>query len=377
MKRVIGVAQILIVLALVTAAALVACRGTTSSDTPPSFPMGPPGGMQAPQVTLAVVRPDIISATVEVDATGSISYRTAVSIVPQVGGRVIWVSPSLRNGGEFNAGESVFKLDPIDAELSVRQAKADLAVALAEMNLANAQRDAASDNYQLLNPGATVPPLVAQEPQIERSQAAIDRAKARLLAAELALSRTEFSFPFTGRVLTSNVAVGQLLSMNQPVGQVYDINELEAVIAVSTMDLDALEPIKGRRAILESDHGFVEAVVERQSASLDERTRASALYAKVQSADDHELTPGSFIRAKIFGRQIDQAFVLPEETEQAKSTVWVVKDGLLIRQKIQIHDRREDGLLVSSFPYYDGIVTGSMPNVEEGDSVRIAGMPQS
>lgn len=376
MKRVIGVAQILIVLALVTVASLIACRATTSSDTTPSFPMGPPSAMQAPQITVAVVRPDIISATVEVDATGSIAYRTAVSIVPQVGGRVIWVSPALRNGGEFNADEIVFRLDPIDAELSVRQAKADLAVALAEMHLANAQRDAASENYKLLNPGASVPPLVAQEPQIDRSQAAIDRAKARLLAAELALSRTEFSFPFSGRVLTTNVGVGQLLSMNQPVGQVYDINELEAVIPVSTMDLDALEPIQGRRALLESDHGFVEAVVERQSASLDERTRASALYAKVQPTE-HDLTPGSFIRAKIFGRQIDQAFVLPEETEQAKSTVWVVKEGLLLRQEIQIHDRREDGLLVSSFPYYDGIVTGSMPNVDEGDSVGIAGMPQT
>ncbi len=376
MKRVFGVAQVLIVLALVALASLIACRSTTSSDSPPSFPMGPPSAMQAPQITVAVVRPDIISATVEVDATGSIVFRTAVSIVPQVGGRVIWVSPKLRNGGEFNAGETVFKLDPIDAELSVRQAKADLAVALAEMNLANAQKDAATENYRLLNPGAEVPPLVAQEPQIERSQAAIDRAKARLLAAELALNRTEFSFPFSGRVLTTNVGVGQLLSMNQSVGQVYDVNELEAVIPVSTMDLDALEPIQGRRALLETDDGFVEASVERESASLDERTRVAALYAKVQSSE-HKLTPGSFIRAKIFGRQIDQAFVLPEETEQAKSTVWVVKDGLLIRQTIQIHDRREDGLLVSSFPYYEGIVTGSMPNVDEGDSVRIAGMPQT
>ncbi|MCY3858111.1 MAG: efflux RND transporter periplasmic adaptor subunit [Gammaproteobacteria bacterium] len=376
MKRVIGVTQILIVLALVTVASFFACRATTSTESAPSFPMGPPGAIQAPQVTVAVVRPDVISATVEVDATGSIAYRTAVSIVPQVGGRVIWVSPALRNGGEFEEGETVFRLDPIDAELSVRQAKADLAVALAEMNLANAQREAATENYQLLNPGANVPPLVAQEPQIERSQAAIDRAKARLLAAELTLSRTEFSFPFSGRVLTSNVGVGQLLSVNQPVGQVYDINELEAVIPVSTMDLDALEPINGRRALLESDHGFVEAVVERRSASLDERTRTSTLYARIQPSE-HELAPGSFIRAKIFGRQIDQAYILPEETEQAKSTVWVVKEGLLIRQQIQIHDRREDGLLVTTFPYFDGIVTGSMPNVDEGDSVAIAGMPQT
>ena len=375
LKRFLGVTQILFVIALVTIAALFACRTTSSPDGPPSFGAGPPGGMGTPLVTVAVVRPDIVSATVEIDATGAIEYRTAVSIVPQVGGRVIWVSPNLRSGGAFEADETLFRLDPVDAELSVQQAKADLAVALAEMNLAEAQREAATENYLLLNPGSEVPPLVAQEPQIERTQAAIDRAKARLRSAELVRSRTEFSFPFDGRVLSSNVGLGQLLSVNQPAGQVYDVAELEAVIPVSSMDLDALKPVQGRRALIESDQGVVEAIVERQSASLDNRTRATTLYAKIQN--DEEFAPGSFIRSKIFGRQFDNAFVLPEETEQAKSSVWIVRDGMLFQQSIQIHDRREDGLLVNAFNYHDGIVTGSMPNAEDGDVVRIAGMPQT
>ncbi len=372
MKRVIGVTQILLVLALVAVAALVACGPDTGSDSDAPFRMDPSGSRPSPSVSVEVIRPQPLSVTIEVDATGSISFRTAVAIVPQVGGRVMWVSPDLRSGGEFSAGETMFTLDPIDAELSIRQAKADLAASIAEMNLAQAQRNAASENYQLLHPGEEVPPLVAQEPQIDRSQAAIDRAKARLLASELALKRTKFSFPFAGRVLSANVGVGQLLGTNQSVGQVYNHEELEAVIPVSSMDLTTLLPVVGRQALLESDFGTVEAVIERQSAALDERTRTTTLYATIDSTE-HRLVPGNFIRAKIFGQQIDQAFVLPEETEQFRSAVWLVKDGQLISRSIQIRDRREDGLLVDAFDFFEGIVKGSLPNAEEGDAVQIVG----
>ena len=375
MKRVIGVVQILVVIALVAVASLIACRpdaGEDDAEVPATFRGAPQGS----QITVALIQPEMVGATVEIDATGTISYRTAVSIVPQVGGRVTWVSPNLRNGGEFQADEVVFKLDPIDAELNVQQAKADLAVALAEMNLTQAERNAASENYLLLNPGKDVPPLVAKEPQLERSKASIDRAKARLLAAELSLSRTQFSFPFTGRVLTSNVGVGQLVGSNQAVGQVYDISELEAVIPISNLDLEALVPVVGRSVLVEAQNGVVEATVERQSAQLDDRTRTASLYAKIDSGE-HGLVPGNFIRARIFGQQVDRAYVLPEAAEQAQSTVWIVNGGVLQRQSIEIRDRREDGILVDAFEYYDGIVLGAMPNVEEGDAVQVANMSKT
>ena len=375
MKRVIGVAQILVVLALVVVAALYAWRPDGASDAAETLRM-PPESMRTSQQTVSVIRPKPIAATVEINATGSITYRTAVAVVPQVGGRVVWVSPSFRNGGEFKSDETLFMLDPIDAELGVRQAKADLSVALAEMHLTEAERDAATRNYKLLNPDSEVPSLVAKEPQLERSKAAIDRAKARLLAAELVLSRTEFSFPFQGRVLESDVAVGQLLGITQPVGRVYDIKELEAVILVASTDLAALMPVVGRSVLVQSNDTVVEAVIERQSAALDARTRTSTLYAKVES-EEHKLVPGNFIRTKVFGRRVDRGFVLPETAEQARSTVWIVKDGLLKRQSIQIHDRREDGLLVEAFEYFDGIVDISMPNEDEGDAVRVANTKRS
>ena len=376
LKSLVGIVQMLVVLVLLVVATLIACRPGEEPNANSGFPQALREGMQAPRVTVAVVQPSVVSGTIEVDATGTMVYRTAVSIVPQVSGRVEWVSPNLREGGSFSRDEVLFKLDPIDTQLGVQQAKADLAAALADMSVANAQKDAAIENYRILNPGAEVPPLVAQEPQIERGQAAIDRAKARLLSAELALKRTEFSLPFAGKVLNSNVGVGQLLSVNQAVGQVYDLKELEAAIAVSNRDLSALAPVEGRGLLLDSNHGIVEARVERLSAELDERTRSATLFAKVTTTG-HQLVPGDFVRARIFGQAVERAFILPEDTEQANRTVWIVRDGVIRQQPLVIHDRRDDGLLVEVFEYHDGIVRGTMPNLEEGDTVQLVGSRSS
>ncbi|MYD42670.1 MAG: efflux RND transporter periplasmic adaptor subunit [Gammaproteobacteria bacterium] len=375
MKRIFGVTQIVVILLLVVVATLVACRGRSDpEDAMPPLSISSAGA--PPKVTVAVVRPNSVGATIEVDATGTINYRSAVDIVPQVGGRVIWVAESLRAGGEFKADQTLFQLDPIDAKLGVEQAKADLAVALADMNLTEAERNASTENYLMLNPGAEVPELIAREPQLRRSQAAIDRAKARLRSAELTLRRTEFRLPFDGRVVNTNVSKGQLLNPNQPVGQVYALEEIEASIPISTYDLEALQPAIGRGALIQTTNGAIQATIERQSAELNTRTRTTTLYARLES-EDHEFAPGNFIEVRIFGRHIDPAFVLPETTEQAKSTVWLVKEGVIIKQPINIHDRREDGLLVDAFEYFDGIVSGSMPNLEEGDIVRVADMNRS
>ena len=375
LNRFFGVFQIVVVLALVAVASLYACRPNIGSEAGgPQLPAS--AATRSSQKVVTIIRPQVVSATIEVEATGSFRSRAPVAIVPQVGGRVIWVSPKLRNGGEFEADEPMFRLDPIDAELNVRQAKADLQVAYAEMNLTEAEREASTENYRLLNPNAEIPALVAREPQLERSKASVERTKARLLIAELALSRTEFSFPFPGRVLEANIAVGQLLSPNQSVGQVFNVDDVEAVIPLSGMDLATIEPAVGRRVLMNVDDELISGTVERIAAQLDSRTRTSTLFVHLDGPGELGL-PGRFISAQVFGQTIDRAFVLPEQAQQVMGNVWIVRDGALLRVPIKVRDHREDGLLVEAFDYHDGIVVDLLPDAAEGDPVQIAGSTSS
>ena len=378
LRRILGSAlQITFIVVLVLGAILVAFFSRDDVD-PAEAQLANSrfGAMSEPQMTVSVVRPRTVSEGVEIEVTGAIAYRTTVQVASQVSGRVTWVAPSMRSGSTFRTSEVLFRLDPVDAELNVEQAEADLQVALAELNLTKADQDAAIENYRLLNPSSEVPPLVGKEPQIARSNAAVSRAKARLRVAELSLSRTEFSLPFDGRVLSSSVEVGQLVSMNQVVGQVYNIEALEAVFPISVADANTLSPIVGRGLQILSEEGFVDAVIERQSAELESRTRTGTVYARLVDSD-HNLLPGQFIQARVKGDSVDSAYILPNAVEQPNNTVWIVRLGELERRNISIKDRRSDGLLVDAFDYFEGIVVGSMPDLDEGEQVRISGENQS
>ena len=372
MRRVAGFLQIAVIIAIVAGATLYACRWTSNESDPEDAlpPIARDQFSQSSNMLVEVVRPETIETTVQIEATGTIAYRTTVDVVPQVQGRVVWVSSALRAGGEFKSGEKLFRLDDADAKLAVQQAKADMQSAYAEMRLTEAEREAAIQNYQLLHGETEVPALVAKEPQLARSEAAIERARTRVLLAELDLSRTEFSFPFDGKVITSKVSVGQLLRVGQAVGSVYDIRDVEAAFPVSTVHLASLEPVVGRRALIEFGQEVTEAVIERRSSELDARTRTSVLYARITD-DSVDLIPGQFIQATIFGPTLTNVFLLPESAEQANQKAWVVQENQLKSQPLTVLDRQSDGLLVTAFSTFDGIVKGSLPDAQDGESVQV------
>lgn len=370
MKRFFGVVQISVILVILVVAALFATQWTNDEDEDSAPPISASQFGQTQSMLVEVVRPTKIESSVEIETTGTISYRTTIDVVPQVQGRVVWVSQNMRPGGSFEKDAVVFRLDKADAKLGLRQAKAEMHSAYADLRLTEAERDAAVHNYRLLHGDQPVPQLVAKEPQLARANAAIERATTRVLQAELDLARTEFSFPFDGNVLASSVSVGQLLRVGQSVGKVYDSRDIEAVFPVSSIDMASLDPVIGRTVIINLPRRKVEAVIERKSSELDSRTRTTQLYARFRERKG-ELIPGQFIEATIYGPTLTDVFILPEAVEQANQTVWVVQENQLKRKPITVINRRSDGLLLSAFDSYEGVVKGALPNAKDGDLVQV------
>ena len=364
----VGVTQIAAVLALVLVALFFSRE--RGGAAPPAG--GPPAGTpNATRPLVNVIVPVARAAVVAVEATGTVAARSLVALTPQVGGRVIEVSAALRAGGTFAAGETLLVIDPEDFVLARNQAKADVAGALADLRLKQAESEAARANYALLHPGKPVPPLVAKLPQIEQSEARLQAARAREAIAALDLSRTQFSLPFAGKVTQSSAELGQTLTRNQPFGQAFAFEALEVTVPVGQEDLRRLAPAAGRRAAVASGGMTFDATVERVSAELDERTRFARLYLSFDGAE--RVPPGTFVDVLVHGPTLPNVFVLPEAAEQAGGHVWRVVDGQLARQDINILGRSADGLQVAAFEPGQGVVVGAAPGGREGLAVRVAG----
>ncbi|MDU0354946.1 hypothetical protein RS130_14425 [Paraglaciecola aquimarina] len=81
-------------------------------DNPPQTQRGGPSN--ASQLTVEVSSLSPQQFTVVVDSFGTVQPKTQNALVAQVSGQIIYVSPQFRNGGFFNKGDILVKLDPRD-----------------------------------------------------------------------------------------------------------------------------------------------------------------------------------------------------------------------------------------------------------------------
>ena len=224
--RLTGWVQIVLVLGVLLAAVVLNRLLMSGGDDQPN-------NDQSNRLALVeVVLPDTVSAQIEIEATGVVQARTRVSLTPEVGGRVIEVAPELAAGGRFTAGQTLFVIDPTDAELAIARAEADLSSAESTLALEQAEADIAEREWRLVNGDEPIPPLVARQPQLAQAQAAIESARSRLGDARVALQRTRFSMPFEGRVIASEIELGQTLSPNMNYGSVYPVDAVEIVLSI-------------------------------------------------------------------------------------------------------------------------------------------------
>ena len=190
---------------------------------------------------VSVTRTVIEDRTVDIAGNGAVTAQTRIDLVPQVGGRIIRIHPSLRAGGRFEANEILLEIEPIDYELSVIQAESEVAAASRKLEQEKAEADAALEEWAVIQPDEEAPELVARKPQILEAEANVKAAEARVRLAELKLSRTRLSMPFDGRVISIDVDVGEVVLPNISVGMVYSNEVFEIPVP---LEFDQLSWIK-------------------------------------------------------------------------------------------------------------------------------------
>lgn len=321
-----------------------------------------------------VIQPRAQSDTLKVRLTGSVQVRSRVNLEIGVTGRVIEVSPNLRPGKTFEAGETLVKVDPANYESAVRAAEAEVRSLEARMrkNVLQGELDAAE--YRRANPNQAVPEIIRRQPQIDRFKARVERSQAQLERAQKALDDTSFSLPFRGKVLATDIAVGERVSPLLRFGSVYPEGETEVGARISLEDLRKLEPVIGRPGVAQTEFQAYPVIVDRVSQFVTPESRMAQLFLKFDdsvSLEDKPL-PGDFVAVVVVSEEIENIYTLPHSAEQLEGNVWVVDDGVLKSITPRVHGMTRDAWLVAAFDAEDGVVIGSIPGAREGMPVQIS-----
>jgi RND family efflux transporter MFP subunit len=339
---------------------------------------------------------------------GTVRPRWEIDVAPQVGGKIVAVSPNLQSGGHVSAGEVLVRIDPADYENRVHQAEADVAtqrVALLqaeeEANIARAEYEQFRARESRRGNGATPPsPLVLREPQLQAARAALARAEAQLRDAELALSRTEVTSPFDGRVRNEVADVGRIVAPRQSLGQIYAADAVEVVVSLSDDDavlipnLWSLQAGDGDRSIpatVTIEYGarrfFWEGYVDRAETALDEQSRTIAVVVRVpdpfragqavevnsETGAPPPLLVGQFAQVAIDGLELEEYFILPRRALRLGDEVWAIAaDGRVQIVAVDVLQETDEQLYVIG-DFTDGqlVIVAGITVATNGMEVRV------
>lgn len=304
-----------------------------------------PTPREVPIPRVRTIAAELISHQVQVPSQGIVISRTESELMTEVPGRVVHVSPSLINGGFFEADDVLLRIDPRDFELVVIQAELDVARAKRRLSEEEADARVALSEWESMGQGEASD-LALHKPQIEEAKASLKAAEAMHEKAQRDLGRTILVAPYRGRVRRKSVDLGQFVTLGAPLATLYAIDIAEVRLPLSDGELAFLELPFGsaeeqreRRPLVQLSSNFAgkeyhwPARIVRTEGEIDPKTRMVIAVAEVIDPYGQErleqgipLALGMFVRADITGVVLENVLVLPRTALRDGDQLYVVND---------------------------------------------------
>jgi RND family efflux transporter MFP subunit len=295
-----------------------------------------PEKKEQPDATLLVDTVELRKQDIRlsVSSQGNISPRTKTTLVSEISAVVLEVSPKFVAGGFFEKGEVLLKLNPIDYEVGLQQARANLLSMQAKFTQEKARSEQAAQEWELSGRKKSAAPLLAlRTPYLEEAKANVLSAEANLKKAQRQLDLTLIRAPYKGMVKDKLVDVGQYVSTGTPLANTFAIDFAELRLPLTDRDISYLDLPRpstagannefiGPEVELTSTHGGTSyhwnARIVRTEGIIDQRTRVQFAVARIIDPyglnGDPERPPlsiGSFVQAKIYGSTAKDLIAIP------------------------------------------------------------------
>ena len=297
-------------LAVSTAAA---CRGTESA--------GPPAETRGPaNVSVAVAKG--VDEPVIVEATGSFQADESSDVAPDSSGRV--TATPVDVGQYVKQGTPLIRIQAVNAELRLQEARAAAERAEANLKLAQSRSDLANTtstrNAALLDRGL-IPQTVADEAKTQAdtavatvsvARASVAEARAQLALAEKAVADVVVAAPFSGYISQRRVAPGEYVQPSTAVVTLLRIDPLRLQLTIPAVQAGQVKSGQKVTARVDAFPARVfEGTIFAVNPAIASESRSFIAEARVPNSDA-VLKPGMFAVASIDQGRTERALVVPK-----------------------------------------------------------------
>ena len=352
-----------------------------------------PAPVQTPVITPTSVRVQEVTVRdvpLSVTSQGTVRPRTESQLVPEIAGRITWVAPSFAEGGFFESGDVLVRIDPFDYQQAVVSAHSQLAQARLRLAQEEAEADVAVREWDALGRGDPRA-LTLREPQLEDARASVAGAEASLERAQRDLERAEIVAPYAGRVRQKNVDIGQFVRVGDAVATIYAVDFAEVRLPLPDEQLAYLDlPLSYRggsdqpqprvtiRATFAGAAHEWQGRIVRTESEIDPVSRMVHAVAEVPDpyapGSRPPLAVGMYVEAEIAGRTARNVAVVPRAALRSRGRVLVIDaDDRLRFREIDILRATTDAIYVRrGLAAGDLVVVSPLDSPTEGMTVRVA-----
>jgi RND family efflux transporter MFP subunit len=317
---------------------------------------------------------------------GQFSAVDQVELRAQVGGTLTGIL--FKDGDIVHKGDALFTIDSRPYEIRLAQAQAQLETATARLVLANRELNRAQELQR--NDAGTIQNVEERTSDQQTAQASVDDAKAQIRDAQFDMEHCRITAPFTGRIGSHLVSVGNLVSGSRAatspttlLATLVSLDPIHLDFDMSEADFQTFSEyrtqFKGALAdkvelAVGSENGFsrqgmldfINNVLDRSSGTIHARATVPNL--------DRLLTPGEFARVRLVVTRpvptllVPDAAVLPDQSQHIVMTVST--DGTVVPKQVEIGDVR-GGLRVirSGITANDRVIVDGLPYAAPGAKV--------
>jgi len=309
------------------------------------------------EVSAQTVRPEILPQWL--DATGAIEAIQAVTLAPELAGRVTAIH--FEAGAQVEAGETLVAL--YDAPERAARADADSKARFARLQYDRARRLAPSDTIsrQLL----------------EQREAELEQADAALQRVDATLAQKTVKAPFAGLIGIRRINLGQYVNAGEALATLTALDPLYVNFTLPQQDLAKLQI--GGDVLVRADAYPNETFPARINA-IEPIVQAETRNIRVQATlanPGQRLRPGLYVAVAVAQPARENALLAPAtaiQTGASGDAVFVVRNGRVELTRVIVGPRRGDSVVIESgLGAGDLIVTEGQIRLQPGAPIRVAG----
>ncbi|HEJ0181637.1 TPA: multidrug efflux RND transporter periplasmic adaptor subunit AcrA [Citrobacter koseri] len=342
------------------------------------------GGQQMPEVGVVTLKTEPLQITTELPGRTN-AYRIA-EVRPQVSGIIL--KRNFTEGGDIEAGVSLYQIDPATYQAAYESAKGDLAKAQAAANIAQLT----VKRYQKL----LGTKYISQQDydsalaDAQQANASVVAAKAAVETARINLAYTKVTSPISGRIGKSSVTEGALVQNGQAtaLATVQQLDPIYVDVTQSSNDFLRLkQELASGKLKQENGKAKVELVTSDgitypQSGTLEfsdvtvDQTTGSITLRAIFPNPDHTLLPGMFVRARLEEGTNPDALLVPQQgvtrTPRGDASALVVgaDDKVETRQIVANQAIGDKWLVTDGLKSGDRVIVTGLQKVRPGAQVK-------